>query len=91
MQACRKDTFLLLPLPLAQPEPYQLRPINDKIRAVFQSQGIDVTEVLSSYKQHSKNALVLSAFDGHPNAFAARLLAEEISSLLSNKPGFRTP
>lgn len=81
-------SLFLLPLPLARRNPYQLQPINDKVRAIFQTQGIAVEEVLSSYKQHPKHALVISAVDGHPNAFAAELLAREIFSLLSRQPGF---
>jgi lysophospholipase L1-like esterase len=82
-------SILLLPLPLARREPYQLQSINDKVSALFATHGLAVDEVLASYQKHPKDALVLGALDGHPNAFAADLLAREIFSVLAEKPGFQ--
>ena len=74
--------FFLLPLPLAQSTPYQLQPANDRVRAVFAENGVEVTELLASYRKFRKDELIIHSFDVHPNRLAARLLADELFGVL---------
>ena len=68
----------LLPLPLAQRQPYQLQSVNDIVKGIFLERGIAVTELLESYPKYPKDQLIIHPYDGHPNSFASNLLAEEI-------------
>lgn len=71
-------TVFLLPLALAQNNPYQLQPVNDRVKRIFGQRGVEVVELLESYTRLTKDRLIIHANDYHPNEFASRLLAEEI-------------
>lgn len=71
-------TVFLLPLALAQNNPYQLQPVNDRVKEIFAQHGVELIELLDTYTSHTKDELIIHANDYHPNKFASGLLAEEI-------------
>lgn len=73
-----KPIVFLLPLALAQNNPYQLQPVNDRVKEIWRTRGVAVIELLDTYTRHTKDAITLHANDYHPNEFASGLLADEI-------------
>lgn len=78
-------TVFLLPLALARNNPYQLQPVNARVKEIFAQRGIEVFDLLESYTRHTKDELIIHTNDYHPNEFASALLAQEILRRLEDR------
>lgn len=66
---------------------YPYADIHEKLAAFWEGLGVPTLDLLGAYREYSSDELVVNPYDAHPNGFAHRLAADEISRFLGGMPG----
>ncbi len=64
---------------------YRFEPVHEKLRAIFEANGVSYIDMTKSYQEYGPLKLRVHAVDAHPNEIAHQIAAEALASEIASR------